>query len=71
MVNLEHEEKSMKNVIDEEKMQIDKVADVIDIVEKLMDHSHGLSLGQFAQIFRDIQVIHIFSQKHFTLALRL
>lgn len=56
MVNLDHEEKSLKKTIDDENKEIDKLADVIEIVEKLMDHSHGLSLGQFAQIFRDIQV---------------
>lgn len=48
----------MKSVITKEEQYIEKMKSVLDIVEKLTDPSQGLSLGQVAQMFTNLQVIY-------------
>lgn len=51
-----HEEKSLTKGLDDEDAHIDNLKEVLDNVNKLTDPSQGLSLGQFAQMFKDLQV---------------
>ncbi|KAF2890719.1 hypothetical protein ILUMI_15454, partial [Ignelater luminosus] len=54
-VTLIHEEKSLTKGLEEEDAHIDNLKEVLDNVNKLTDPSQGLSLGQFAQMFRELQ----------------
>lgn len=47
---------TLKNVIMKEENLIDNLNSVLEVVNKLMDPTLGLSLGQVANIFMDLQV---------------
>lgn len=61
MIAFKHEEIVLKNVISKEENLITNLNAVLEIVNKLMDSSLGLSLGQVANTFLDLQVIFIFT----------
>lgn len=56
--NLQHREKSLNKILEEEDIQISNLQDVLQCVDKLMDPCQGLSLGQFAHMFRELQQNH-------------
>ncbi|KAF5302324.1 hypothetical protein FQA39_LY10363 [Lamprigera yunnana] len=62
--NLQHEEKSLSKILEEEDTQVDKLRGIIQSVDRLMDPSLGFSLGQFAQMFRELQQKH--SEEYYT-----
>lgn len=55
-VALNQEEAQLKNVLKKEEEYITTLENVLDTVNTLMDQSQGLSLGQVAQAFKDLQV---------------
>lgn len=57
IVALNQEDSSLKATIKKEKLYISNLENVLEVVEKLLDHSQGLSLGQVSQAFQDLQVI--------------
>lgn len=58
IVALNQEEAQLKNVLKKENEYIDTLDSVLETVNKLMDQSQGLSLGQVAQTFKELQGNH-------------
>ncbi|KAI4462519.1 tuftelin-interacting protein 11-related [Holotrichia oblita] len=58
LLALKQDEVTLRNVITKEENLIDNLNSVLEIVNKLMDSTLGLSLGQVANIFLDLQENH-------------
>uniref|UniRef100_A0A1Y1LAH9 G-patch domain-containing protein n=2 Tax=Photinus pyralis TaxID=7054 RepID=A0A1Y1LAH9_PHOPY len=56
--SLHHEENSLSATLAEEETLITNLKDILQILDKLMDPMQGLSLGQFAEMFRKLQQNH-------------
>lgn len=59
IVALKQEQETLKNVVQKEGELVDNLRNVMEIVDKLLNPSLGLSLLQVAQIFNNLQVIKI------------
>lgn len=55
IVALNQEENTLKGIIKKEKTYVDNLENVMQIVEKLVEQSHTLSLGQVSEAFQDLQ----------------
>lgn len=58
IIALNQEEGNLKSVLKKEKDYINSLESVLTTVEKIMDQSQGLSLGQVAQAFKNLQEDH-------------
>ncbi|RZB66647.1 sip1/TFIP11 interacting protein [Asbolus verrucosus] len=67
IVGLKQEQEALKNLVQKEDELIDNLRNVIDIVDKLLNPSLGLSLLQVAQIFNNLQSNSksIFQENHY------
>lgn len=63
IINLKQEENNVKNNLRKEAELVDNLKEVMNAVHKLLDPSQGYSLGQIAQIFRELQVNSIVPRK--------
>lgn len=56
VISLRQEQESLNKQLQKEDELVDTLKDVIEVVDKLLDPSLGLSLLQVGQIFENLQV---------------